>query len=56
MLHFIHGGKIWPPKKEDISITYFPKTGYWTPLVTNVESVDKKTNPYFKNICALSVA
>ena len=30
-------------------MNYFPKTEYWSPLVPNSESVDKTTNPYFKN-------
>ena len=34
----------------------FPKTAYWRPLVPNAESVDKKTNPYFKNTRAPYVA
>ena len=37
-------------------MTYFPKTAYWRPLVPNSESVDKKTNPYFKNPRDLSFA
>ena len=37
-------------------MNYFPKTAYWWPLVPNAESVDKTTNPYFKNPCAPSVA
>ena len=43
-------------KKEDITMTSFPKIEYWSPLVTNVESLDKKTNPSSKNYCAQSVA
>ena len=35
---------------------YFPKTPYWKPLIPNAESVDERTNPYFKNPCAPSVA
>ena len=30
-------------KKDDASITYFPKTAYWRPLDTNAEIVYKKT-------------
>ena len=30
-------------------MTSFPKTSYLRPLVPNSESVDKTTNPYFKN-------
>ena len=30
-------------------MNYFPKTAYWMPLVPNAESVDKTTNPSFKN-------
>ena len=37
-------------------MNYFPTTAYWRHLVTNAESVDKTTNPYFKNPCAPSVA
>ena len=37
-------------------MNYFPKTAYWWPLVPNAESVDKTTNPYFKNPRAPSVA
>ena len=37
-------------------MTSFPKTTYWRPLVTNSESVDKTTNPSFKNPHAPSVA
>ena len=37
-------------------MNYFPKTEYWRPLVPNAESVDNKTNPYFKNTFAPSVA
>ena len=29
-------------------MTYFLKTAYWIPLLTNAESVDKTTNTYFK--------
>ena len=36
-------------KKEDTYMTYFTKTEYWKPLVPNAESVDKTTNPSFKN-------
>ena len=43
-------------KKEDISMTSFPKTEYWGLLVTNVESLDEKTNPSSKHYCAPSVA
>ena len=43
-------------KKEDKSMNYFPKTEYWRPLAPNAESVDKPTNPYFKNTCAPYVA
>ena len=43
-------------KKEDTSMNYFPKTVYWRPLVPNAESVDKTTNPYFKNLRDLSFA
>ena len=35
---------------------YFPKTAYWRTLVPNTESVDKTTNPSFKNPCAPSIA
>ena len=35
---------------------YFPKTEYCGPLVTNYESVEKTTNPYFKNPRTLSIA
>ena len=37
-------------------MNYFPKTEYCRPLVTNDEGVEKKTNPYFKNTCTLSIA
>ena len=37
-------------------MTYFPKIEYWRPLVTNVESLDKTTNPSSENYCAPSVA
>ena len=30
----------------------FPKTAYRRHLVINAESVDKTTNPYYKNTCA----
>ena len=36
-------------KKDDTFINYYPKTAYWRPLFTNAKSVDKITNPYFKN-------
>ena len=32
-------------------MTYFTKTAYWRPLVTNSESMDNTINPYFKNPC-----
>ena len=35
--------------KEDTSMTNFPKTAYWRTLSPNDESVDKTTNPQFKN-------
>ena len=35
---------------------HFPKTAYWRPLVTNAESVDKTTYPYFSNPRPSSVA
>ena len=35
-------------EKDDTSMNYYPKTAYWRPLFTNAESVDKKTNTYFK--------
>ena len=37
-------------------MNYFPKTEYLRPLVPNTKSVDKTTNPSFKNPCALSIA
>ena len=37
-------------------MTYFPKTEYWGLLVTNVESLDEKTNPSSKHYCAPSMA
>ena len=37
-------------------MNYLPKTEYWRPLVPNDESVYKKTNPYFKNNLAPSIA
>ena len=43
-------------KKEDISMTSFPKTEYWGPLVPNVESLDETTNPYYKNNSAPYIA
>ena len=33
-------------------MNYFPKIEYWRPLDPNAESVDKTTNPYFRNTCA----
>ena len=30
-------------------MTYFSKIASWSPLVPNDKSVDKTTNPYFKN-------
>ena len=30
-------------------MNYFLETAYWRPLFTNAKSVDKITNPYFKN-------
>ena len=36
-------------------MTYLPKTEYWGHLVPNYESVDKTTNPYFKNSRILPV-
>ena len=39
-------------KKGDTSMNYFTKTEYWRPLGTNDESLDKTTNPHFKNPCA----
>ena len=36
-------------------MTYLPKTAYWGHLVPNYESVDKTTNPYFKNSRILPV-
>ena len=35
-------------KKLYTSVTYFTKTEYCRPLVTNVESVEKTTNTSFK--------
>ena len=43
-------------KKDDTSMNYYHKIAYWRPLVPNVESVDKETNPYFKNTRAPYVA
>ena len=43
-------------KKKDISMNYYSKTDYWRPLVTNSESVDNTTNPYFRNPCAQYIA
>ena len=43
-------------KKDDTSMKCFPKTAYWRPLVPNAESVDKTTNPHFKNPRIPSVA
>ena len=37
-------------------MNYFPTTAYWRHLVTNAESVDKTTNPYFKNPFSPSVS
>ena len=37
-------------------MNYYHKTTYWRPLVPNAESVDKTTNPSFKNPHAPSVA
>ena len=37
-------------------MNYFPKTEYWRPSLPNTESVDKPTNPYFKNPRAPYVA
>ena len=37
-------------------MNYYPKIAYWRPLVTNDESVDETTNPYFKNPRAPFVA
>ena len=36
-------------------MTSFPKTEYWRPLVPNVESLDRTTNPSSKNYCDPSV-
>ena len=36
-------------------MTYFPKIVYQRTLVPNDESVDKTTNPYFKNPRAPSI-
>ena len=33
--------------KEDTSITSFPKTVHWMPLVPNAESLYNTTYPYF---------
>ena len=35
--------------KEDTYTTYYPKTAYWRPLVTNAEIVEDTTNIYLKN-------
>ena len=35
---------------------FSPKTVYWGDLLPNAESVDNKTNPYFKNTCGPYVA
>ena len=43
-------------KKEDTDMNYFPKAAYWRPLVPNAESVERTTNPSFKNPRAPSVA
>ena len=37
-------------------MTSFPKIAHWRPIVPNDESVDKTTNPYFKNTCVPPVA
>ena len=29
-------------------MTYFPKRGYWIPLLLNAKSVDETTSPYLK--------
>ena len=31
-------------------MNYFTTTAYWSYLVPNAESVDEKTNPYFKKV------
>ena len=43
-------------KNYDTSINHFPNTEYWKPLVPNAKIVGKTTNPYFKNLCAPSIA
>ena len=36
-------------KKENTYTTYYPKTAYWGPLVTNADIVKDTTNPFFLN-------
>ena len=48
--------KIEQDKKEDTPMKYFPKKAHLWPLVPNTESMDKTTNPYFKNPRAPYVA
>ena len=37
-------------------MNYYPQTEYWRPLVPNIESVNKITNPYLNISRAPSVA